>query len=149
MIYSASETGSIEREFAKSFGMNLASAQYLIGVGRYCLARLVAPPLPNNDDVLERAIDDVVFQHDGIDKMIERRVESYPSLVWEHPELSEAVEPYVRYDVLRQIHKSRKSDLVGDEIAARCESNVRSIVEWLEMFTLIETDLFRPSSAKS
>jgi hypothetical protein len=70
------------------------------------------------------------------------RTTAYPAAEWEHPELSSVVTQFVAYDVLRQVYKSGRRSIVPQEIAERCEDNIRMICSWLGQCAEMEMSLF-------
>lgn len=123
-----------------TWGCRADTAAKLLREAQYCAARPELPSIPR--DALEKRILQAEVKHPGIRTIIERRMVRFPEGVWSHPELCKIVEPYVRYDLLRQLYKGRHSKLIDGRMALRCETNVRRIADWLRMCTQLELGLF-------
>ena len=145
-IEGGAKLGTIESELVKTWGSR-NSVMMLINEARYSIARPSSLKLPS--DTLEKAILTIEKKNKGFLKVLKHRLARYSDEVWQHPELHALVEPYVRYDLLRQIHRLNRYDFVNNKIAQRCEENIVHIAEWLKMFTQVEMSLFFPTDEGS
>lgn len=132
------------RELVEVWGIRDSNGvETLLREARYCIARPFSIPFP--EDEVEEAILELAEEH-GIQSVMQHRLERFSNAAWDHPELRLMIQPYVRNDLLRQLRSHEKSaDLVSEEIAQRCEQNIKNISNRLKMFGTFELKVFPPN----
>lgn len=139
-INAGAASPSIEGNLVIEWGPNYEDAISFVNMARYCLARNEQPSF--RTDRIEKEIRKIEKKDSRVSAMIKSRISEFPDAVWQHPELSQAVNAYARYSVMIELPEKGKASLVTDEMLSRCRQNVAAIADWWYMFTPSEEQLF-------